>query len=328
VRFRYKLEGSDREWVDAGGSREARYTNLGPGRYTFRVIASNNDGVWNKKGASVDFTISPAFYQMKWFEALCGLLCLAALIVLLYLRMLQLSARIRVRLEIRLAERERIARELHDTLLQGVQGLIWRFQAATDRIPPGEKARELLQQSIERADRLLTESRDRVRDLRASSNASLELSQALAAEGEHMVYGGSPRFTTSVDGTVHDLHPIVREEAFLIAREALTNAFRHSQAQHIEARVSYGKAALHVNVRDDGHGLLPDIPASAAADNHFGLLGMQERARKVHAALTVLSRPGTGSEIDLKVPADLAYLTGRRPRSFLVWRRSRAAEHE
>ena len=237
VRFRYKLEGSDREWVDAGGSREARYTNLGPGRYTFRVIASNNDGVWNKKGASVDFTISPAFYQMKWFEALCGLLCLAALIVLLYLRMLQLSARIRVRLEIRLAERERIARELHDTLLQGVQGLIWRFQAATDRIPPGEKARELLQQSIERADRLLTESRDRVRDLRASSNASLELSQALAAEGEHMVYGGSPRFTTSVDGTVHDLHPIVREEAFLIAREALTNAFRHSQAQHIEARV-------------------------------------------------------------------------------------------
>jgi signal transduction histidine kinase/ligand-binding sensor domain-containing protein len=328
VRFRYKLEGSDRDWQDAGGSRQALYTNLSPGRYTFRVIASNNDGVWNRAGASVDFMISPAFYQTSWFEVLSGLLGLATLIALFHLRMRHLSARIRARLEIRLAERERIARELHDTLLQGVQGLIWCFQAATDRIAPGEKVRELLQQSIERADRLLAESRDRVKDLRTRSSTVLELSQALKAEVEYMAHVGGAHFTTSVAGAVRDLHPIVREEVFLIAREALTNAFRHSQAQHIEAEISYGKAALAVRIRDDGHGIVPELSSSAALEDHFGLLGMRERAQKIRATLTVQSKPGLGSEIQLKVPADLAYRGSRRSRSLFAWRPPQGAQHE
>jgi signal transduction histidine kinase len=124
------------------------------------------------------------------------------------------------------------------------------------------------------------------------------------------------------------LHPIVREEVFLIAREALTNAFRHSQAQHIEAEISYGKAALQVRIRDDGHGLIPDRSSSAALENHFGLLGMRERAQKIRAALTVQSKPGLGSEIELKVPADLAYLRGRRSRSFFARLQLRGAQHE
>src|SRR5262249_28611730 len=215
VRFRYKLEGSDRDWQDAGNLRQALYTNLGPGRYTFRVIASNNDGVWNNTGASVDFTISPAFYQTRWCYALCSLLCLMALVALYKLRMRQVGAQIHARLEERLAERERIARELHDTLLQGVQGLIWRFQAATDCIPPGEKAREQLEQSIERAERLLAESRDRVKGLRDSRDAAVDLAQALAAEGEQHAVAGPTQFKMSVEGVARELHPVVREEVFL-----------------------------------------------------------------------------------------------------------------
>jgi signal transduction histidine kinase/ligand-binding sensor domain-containing protein len=314
VRFRYKLEGSDKDWQDGGASRETFYTNLGPGRYTFRVIASNNDGVWNKEGAAIDFTISPAFYQTGWFYALCGLLCLLVLAILYQLRMRQLGAQIRARLEERLAERERIARELHDTLLQGVQGLIWRFQTATDCIPPGQKARQLLEQSIERADRLLAESRDRVKDLRAPLTTAVELSKALAAEGEHLALAGEAQFTATVQGELRGLHPIVREEAFLIAREALTNAFRHSGARHIEVEVYYGERALQVRVRDDGRGMPPGDPASAPDSTHFGLLGMRERAKRIRAKLMIWSKPDAGAEIDLEVPADLAYPKTQRSR--------------
>lgn len=277
--------------------------------------------MWNNEGASVDFTISPAFYQTKWFYALCALLFVTALVVLHELRTRQVGAEIRGRLEERLAERERIARELHDTLLQGVQGLIWRFQAATDRIPPGEKARALLEQSIERADRLLAESRDRVKELREPSNAAVELSQALAAEGEHLAITGVPRFRTSVEGTIRELHPIVHEEAFLIAREALTNAFRHTGAQHIEAEVSYRESALQVRVCDDGRGITPDVLRSEKASNHFGLLGMRERAQKIRAHMVVWSKPGAGTEVDLRVPADIAYPTRKQAWRYRLWRR-------
>ena len=167
-----------------GARREALYTNLGPGDYRFRVTASNNDGVWNKTGASIAFTIAPAFYQTKWFYALCGLAFVAILTGLYRVRVRQVAAQVRGRLEARLGERERIARELHDTLLQGMQGLILRFQAASDRIPAGQPARQLMEQSLDRADKLLAESRDKVKDLRPSASNVADFAQALAAEGE------------------------------------------------------------------------------------------------------------------------------------------------
>ena len=325
VHFRYKLEGLDHEWQDAGNRREALYTNLGPGHYRFQVIASNNDGVWNDQGASIEFTIRPALYQSKWFYALCGLLGLALLVLLYRLRVRQVSAQIRLRLGERLAERERIARDLHDTLLQGVQGLIWRFQAATDRIPRNEKARELMEQSIERADRLLAESRDRVKNLRESPTTAVELSRALAAEGQELALAGSAQFKTRVEGLTRELNPIVREEVFLIAREALSNAFRHSGAQHIEAEVIYGDPALEVRVRDDGRGIGSVALHDDANMSHFGLQGMRERALRIRSQLVVWSKPGTGTEIDLTVQADVAYKgrSGAVRRAW--WRRTVAA---
>jgi signal transduction histidine kinase/ligand-binding sensor domain-containing protein len=313
VRFRNKLEGLDRYWQDVGNRREAHYTNLGPGTYKFRVTASNNDGVWNDIGASIDFVIAPAFYQTGWFYALCGLVSAAALAVLYKVRMRRVAALIRGRLEERLAERERIARELHDTLLQGMQGLIWRFQAATDRIPPSEPARQLMEQSLDRADQLLGESRDKVKDLRPAARDIADLAQAIAAEGEQFSSMHPAEFRVSVLGAPRDLHPIVREEGFSIAREALANAFLHGHAKRIEAEIYYDKIALQVRVRDDGQGIATAVLEEGGVPGHFGLIGMRERATKLGGRLDVWSKPGAGTEIDLRVPANVAYARARSP---------------
>ncbi|MBB6093980.1 signal transduction histidine kinase/ligand-binding sensor domain-containing protein [Povalibacter uvarum] len=306
VRFRYRL-GADKSWQDAGSRRTAFFTDLAPGDYEFRVIASNNDGIWNEAGASVAFTIPPAFRQTTWFYALCALAAAALLTVFYRVRVRQLAAQVRGRLEARLAERERIARDLHDTLLQGVQGLIWRFQAATDRIPANEPARQLMEQSLERADKLLGESRDKVKDLRPAASSVADFAQALAAEGEQFAQLHSAKFRVGVEGTQRDLHPIVREEGLMIAREALANAFRHASATDIEAEVTYGNGALHIRIRDDGRGIGEAILAAGGRPGHFGLLGMRERAKKLGAHLEVWSKPGAGTEIDLRVPANVAY---------------------
>jgi signal transduction histidine kinase len=306
VRFRYQL-GTDEPWQDAGARRAAYFTNLGPGAYSFRVTAANDDGVWNETGTAIDFTIPPAFHQTRWFYALCALAFLGTLTVLYRVRVHQVAAQVRGRLEARLAERERIARDLHDTLLQGVQGLIWRFQAATDRIPPDEPARQLMEQSLDRADKLLVESRDKVKDLRPSDREAADLAKALAAEGEQFALLHAAQFKASVEGAPRDLHPIVREEGLLIGREALSNAFSHAQARNIEIEISYGDAALHVRIRDDGRGISPGVLDAGGAPGHFGLLGMRERAKKLGAHIEVWSKPGVGTEVDLRVPADVAY---------------------
>lgn len=322
VQFRYKLEGSDPDWQDAGTRREALYTNLRPGRYTFRVIASNNDGVWNTTGAALQFTIAPAFYQTRWFYALCGLGCVAVLVAFYRVRVRQLAAQVRSRLEARLAERERIARELHDTLLQGIQGLIWKFQAATDRIPSDQPARQLMEQSLDRADKLLEESRDRVKDLRPAAGAVEGLAEVLAAEGGHLAQDQTAKFRVSVQGARRDLHPIVREEGFLIGREALGNAFRHSGAKDIEAEVTYGETALHVRVRDDGRGIGAPVLEAGGIPGHFGLVGMRERAKKLGGHLDIWSKPEAGTEIDLRVPAHVAYRLSQAPSSGVRWLRA------
>lgn len=316
VCFRYRLEGSDLGWQDAGNRREAFYTNLRPGRYTFRVIAANNDGVWNTSGAAVSFTILPAFYQTTWFYALCALTCGVLAAALYRARMQQVSAHVRARLEERLAERERIARELHDTLLQGVQGLILRFQAATNRIPEREPARDLMERALERADELLGESRARVKDLRAPIASAIELPQALAAEGEQLALTHPVPFRASTEGVPRELHPIVREEALLLGREALANAFRHANASRIEADVFYAETELRMRVRDNGIGIDQALIHTGERAGHWGLLGMRERAKKLSAQLDIWSTQNAGTEVDLRVPAAVAYRdSGRASRT-------------
>ena len=312
-------DGADTEWQDAGGRREAFYTNLAPGKYSFHVTASNNDGVWNPVAASVNFTISPAFYQTTWFRVLGGVVCLILLWRLYDFRVAQIRAKVRGRLEERLAERERIARDLHDTLLQGVEGLVLRFQAIANRISRREPVGELLERTLERADQVLEEGRDRVLNLREGARDIGELAHALAASGQQLAQIYRAEFRGSVQGAPRDLHPIVREELLFIGREALANAFRHADAGVIEAEVSYAESALKMRVRDDGRGIDAQVLKSGRP-GHWGLPGMRERARNMRATLEVWSRPGAGTEIELTVRAELAYRKRHRVGQRNWWR--------
>jgi signal transduction histidine kinase len=311
VRFRYRLEGVDKDWVEAGGRRQAFYTNLKPGRYRFQVLAANNDGVWNDRGAVLTFQIPPTFVQTNLFRALCALAVIGLLWGLYALRLRQMSDRIHGRLQDRMAERERIARELHDTLLQGVQGLMLRLQSVVDQIPADQPARQALESALDRADDVIVEGRDRVRSLRADRAGDLH--EILAEQAERLGLEPAIKVRLVVEGTPRRLHPLVCEEIERIASEALFNTQRHAQARNVEITVGYGRGALTVLFRDDGVGLDQAVLDSGRREGHFGLTGMGERARKIQAEFELRSRPGAGTEIELTVPGGVAYLSpGRR----------------
>jgi len=320
VHFRFRLEGFDKDWQDAGTRRQAFYTNLGPGKYRFHVIASNEDGVWNEEGASMELVLPPTFFQTKWFIALCVLMLSAIVSMLYMLRSRQLALRIRSRLEGRLAERERIARDLHDTLLQGIQGLILRFQSVSQRIPPSEPARQLMEKALERADEMMVEGRDRVRGLRATTQVANDLPEALAQAGEEFAQDNSTHFALMVQGTAQPLHPIVGEETYRIGREAIANAFGHAYAGKVEVEISYTRWQLRLSIRDNGRGIDEAILAAGGRPGHWGLSGMHERAQKFGAKLEIWSRLGTGAEVRLTVPSATAYR--RRPLFARLWRRA------
>ena len=306
VRFRYKLDGLEKDWQDGGSRREAFYTNLPPGSYTFHVIASNNDGVWNETGDALRFTIEPAWYQTRWFYALCWLVASVVLAGLYRARLIQVRAETRRLMAARLSERERIARDLHDTLLQSMQGLMLRFRAVANAIPDKEKPREMMERALGRAEQVIVESRDKVKEIRAEDQTSLSLPNALAAVAAHFEGSAAPPLRLTVEGDPIDLHPVVREETLLISREAIANAFLHANARGIEVELSYSSSALHVRVRDDGTGISSDV-IGKGREGHWGLAGMRERARKLQARLDIWSTPGAGTEVALVVPAAIAY---------------------
>ena len=320
VRFRYKLDGLDKDWQDGGNRREAFYTNLPPGMYTFHVIASNNDGVWNETGATLHFSIEAAWYQTRWFHALCWLVALVVLAGLYRVRLIQVRAETRRLMEVRLSERERIARDLHDTLLQSMQGLMLRFRAVANAIPDKEKPREMMERALGRAEQVIVESRDKVKEIRAEDQTSLSLPNAVAAVAAHFEGPVTPPLRLTVEGDPIDLHPLVREEALLISREAIANAFLHANARGIEVELSYGSSALHVRVRDDGTGISPDV-ISKGREGHWGLAGMRERARKLQARLDIWSTPGAGTEVELVIPAAIAYRGASRTVVSTWWHR-------
>jgi signal transduction histidine kinase/ligand-binding sensor domain-containing protein len=307
LHFRYRLEGVDPGWVDAGARRQAFYTNLGPGTYRFEVMAANENDVWSSSPAALEFVIPPTFVQTRTFLALCIAAAVGLLWLLYQIRVRQLTARERDRLEERLGERERIARELHDTLLQSTQGLILRFQAAADRLPEGDSTRRMLEQTLERADEVLVEGRERVLDLRLPTDAMSDLPQALADAGNDLAQGRAAAFRTVVEGTVHDLVRTVKSEAYRIGREALFNAFAHAEADSIEVQVIYTEEDFRLRVRDDGRGIDASALEARSRPGHWGLTGMRERAQKIGGQLDIWSRYGAGTEIELKIPASVAY---------------------
>lgn len=319
VRFRYRLSGVDEGWIDAGPRRQAFYTNLGPGSYRFLVVAANNDGVWNRTGASMSVTIAPTFIQGAWFKLLVAACVLAAGYLVYSLRVRQITDGVRGRLEERLRERERIARELHDTLLQGFQGLVFRFQAAIERMPPGP-VREAVERALDQADDVLAEGRRRVLDLR-TGRTDADISDLLAHSAERFLAGSSAAFRVIVEGRARKLHRLVQEELCRIAEEALSNAAQHARAGNIEVGVAYRVNALVLVVRDNGCGMAPNAAAEAGRAGHFGITGMRERAEKIGATLVIASHRGAGTEVALTLPAALAFARPsgrRRPRQAVV----------
>jgi signal transduction histidine kinase len=305
VLFRYKLSGVDENWVDVGGDRQAHYTNVPPGQHRFQVIAANGDGLWNDVGATLTFTIPPTFLQSVWFKFIIAL-ALATVIWLAYsLRLRQETARLQSRFDIRIAERERIARELHDTLLQGFQGLILRFQSVANRVPADAELRTSLDNALHRADDVLVEGRARVRELRAIS-AESDLAKSIVTVAHVAIQGDAPRFDLTVEGSPRPLHALVAEEVARIAEEAIRNAVQHAKATTIEALLSYGGADLRLTIRDDGAGMRPSILVDGKS-GHFGLIGMRERAQRLGGRLDVTSREGAGTEVGLSIPARAAY---------------------
>ncbi len=312
VRFRYKLDGVDGGWVDPGSRRQAYYTRLDPGTYQFRVIAANDSGVWNGAGATLTFTVLPTFVQSIWFKLLAFIALCAFGYGLYTLRLRQATERLQRRFDIRIAERERIARELHDTLLQGFQGLLLRFQSIANLIPVADETRGSIEEALNRGDAVLAEGRQRVRELRSSPGAD-DLAQSLAQAASEIINGDAPSFQLTVEGAQCALHALVGEEALRIFEEALRNAVHHADANAIEALLVYGRREFRISVRDDGIGIADAVVKSGERAGHFGLIGMRERAERIGGRLEVNTREGGGTEVTLSMPARAAYKEMRLP---------------
>jgi signal transduction histidine kinase len=312
MHFRYKLEGQDLDWREVVNDREARYSNLPPATYRFRVIASNNSGVWNEEGASLQFSIAPAYWQTTWFRLLCGAACLGLLVLLYWLRVRQLAIQFNMKLDARVGERTRIARELHDTMLQSFQGVLLQLQAALRFLSKDpRKTEKILVEVIDQAAEAIKGGREAVQGLRASTQQSNDLAAAIASVGREMFArrGGNnvPALRVEVEGVAKDLHPIIRDEIFRVVAEALRNALQHSCGTQVEVQLWYGPREFRVRVRDDGQGIDQKILADGGVEGHFGLGGMRERATLIGAKLTVWSALGSGTEVELVIAESKAY---------------------
>ena len=307
IRLQYRLDGVDSEWLDTVHPAHAIYSNIPVGKHAFHVRACNRDGIWDRVGMVYSITQQPFFYETAPFRLTAGAAGCLLLVGFYRLRLRQVAARLNARLE----ERARIARELHDTLLQGFQGLTLHFQAVMNHLSDPVLARTMMKKALSHADQVLLEGRERVRDLRSEGATANELSELLSCYGTELARGGEVTFRATVVGAPLSLHPIVRDEISRIAREALANAFRHSQASTIEVELTYDSTSLCMRVRDNGCGIDQEILGSGR-EGHWGLFGMRERARNVGARLHIWSKPGTGTEIDVTIPAKVAYVRDRK----------------
>jgi signal transduction histidine kinase len=332
VRFRYRLEDHDADWQEPGIRRQAFYSDLPPGHYRFRVIACNNEGIWNEEGATLPFSIAPAWFQTNWFRVSCVAASFLLLWALYQIRLHQLAMEFNTKAEASVAERTRIARELHDTLLQSLHGLMFRFQAARNMLPRrAEEAMETLDAAITRTEQAIAESRDAIKDLRAVPPAQSDLAESLTAMGQELVRShkdnhGSPVFSVTVEGQQRPLSSMIQGEARRIAHEVLTNAFRHAEAHAIEAEIRYGRHSLRLRFRDDGRGIDPEILKVGGRPGHWGLPGIRERAQRIGAKLDFWSEAGAGTEVQVTVPAAVAYERSRERTRFGFIRRWRNRE--
>lgn len=302
VQFRHRLLGAGDAWSEPTTQRSVLLSDLRPGHYRFEVRASNNDGLWTEEAAQVSLTIPATFTQSLAFKLVVGGLALLLFYALYLIRMRQILSRLRERTEERSRERERIARDIHDTLLQSVQGLILRFHAVAGRLQGEPQAQAAMNQALDRAEAVLVEGRDRLQGLRRASGSDLE--QEIRRLIEQQPFPSSATLEVSSTGRRRGLRPNVFDEILSIVGEATFNAARHANATAVTVHVDYGRQWLSIEVRDDGVGLPQDTTARAG---HYGLLGMRERAQRIGGQFRISSQPGSGTQVALRIKARIAY---------------------
>jgi signal transduction histidine kinase len=317
TRMQYRLDDVDREWLDADSSVTAVYSGIPVGTHEFHVRACNSDGAWEQIEIVYNVTQKPYFYETNLFHR-AGIAMFASLALMLFwalyrFRLGQVTREFDVRLEERLEERTRIARELHDTLLQSLHGLMFEFQAARNMFQKRpEEALHALDGAIMGTEQAITESQDAIEHLRCAATAEEDLAQLIKVTGEDLAASRSgdhdcPTFGLTVEGQQRALAPVIRDEIYRIAREVLRNAFRHAQARRIEAEILYDEDQFRLRVRDDGKGMDLHVLEEGRRAGHWGLPGVRERAQQIGAKLDVWSETGAGTEVQLAVAASVAY---------------------
>lgn len=298
VYFRYRLDGFDEDWIEAGTERQVSYTALQPGDYRFRVVARTSEGSWSEARATWDFSIKPAFYQTNAFYQACGL----ALIGLLWAAWRLRLRHIERQFALVLAERTRMGRELHDTLLQSLVGVALQIEALSKRVvdqPPSALAEHLRRMRMQ-VEAYVREARDSIWVLRSPSVERRDLVTALRQVGEHATTGAAVRFEFSVSGTPQQCQPEPEEQILRIAREAIQNGVLHARASVIRLDLQYEEHAVRLRVADDGSGF--DSARAGKSDGHYGLKTMQERAELAGGRLTVVSEHGRGTAVETVIP--------------------------
>jgi len=331
-RYRYMLQGLDNSWNEVGsGGRTVTYTSLSAGTYRFRVQGATVSSQWSDPGAELQIVILPPWWKTRWFLALCAAAALLFSWLVYDYRMRQIASQFEIRLEASINERTRIARELHDTLLQSFQGVTLLFQRARNLLPGRSlEAIQTLDAALDGAEQAIVEGRDAIHDLRSPTTAPKALEEEIKALGEELSAEGADRkepveFRIVIEGSAHVLRPSLHTEIFRIAREALRNAFSHSQGHLIETEMAYTESLFRLRIRDDGKGIDPDERLQSERSGHWGLRGIRERAEHLGGDLEVWSVPGAGTEIELRIPASIAYETGTTRNSmWLFWRRRRS----
>jgi len=322
--FRYRLEGVDDRWQDAGGRREAFYTRLPPGTYHFNVLAINEDGVTSAMPASLAFSVKSAFYQTAWFKALMAGLAALLAWCLYTLRVSFIARRYRLLLHERSAERERIARDLHDTLLQGMQGILLQLESWARGPTLSGTQRQGALAMEEKMRNMLVDGRDTIGALRHAQDHQADLISGLLVAGNEAAAQSATRFSLRLASGPRNLLDDACEEVLAISREAVLNAFRHAQAEAVWVTIDYARQALTVTISDNGIGVSERRINECQSEGHWGMAGMRERAAKLGGKLTVTGSPGQGTKVELKVPRRRAYASapyfvrvGRALASFL-----------
>jgi signal transduction histidine kinase len=306
VRFRYRLENHDPDWQEPGTRRQAFYSDLRPGKYRFHVIACNNDGIWNEQGAILDFSIAPMWYQTMPFRILCFVSFVVIGSILYGIRVEQVAKAIGVRFDERLSERTRMARELHDTFLQTIQGSKFVVDDGLEEPLDPEKMHRALGQVSGWLEQAIEEGRAALNSLRSSTTLKNELAPALRRAAEGGVVPDGMTVSVSVIGDARELHPIVRDELYRIGYQAIQNAKAHSHGSYLGIDLTYGHdLALHI--RDNGVGIDPGYIMSGR-EGHHGLQGMRERAARIQGRLTILSSAESGTDISVIVPGSVSFL--------------------